>query len=322
MLDAEFTVIICTRNRLEVLRDTVELVLLRLSTYSNALLVVVDNDSKDGTAEYLHELTAKTDRVIATREPRPGLYHARKHGIGCARGEFFIIIDDDIVPGDNWPGALLAELVKDPRVGAVGAAVDPIWEGGRPAWVTDRIARNAFGGSDRTKCRFPRYPYGCCTAFRNCAFLSLYAAAERQIVELGWGARSSPGGPVGGEDWDLAELFIRNRFAVITVDHVRVGHRVFESKVGITDVLQKFQADGRLHIRYARLARYPVFSKRILIYIAAFPVLSVLDYVIGVSGVQRRECVAIQSYSRRARGIWQELILGVRGIRFPFHLDE
>ena len=322
-LATEFTVIICTRNRVQMLRDTVELVLGRLSMFPKAWLAVVDNDSTDGTTEYLRTLAAKNDRMIIVHEATPGLYHARMRGIRCVRGKFFIVLDDDIVPDVNWPGALIAELAQNPRVGVVGTAVDLIWEGGRPVWMTERLARNAFGGQipGRSTCRFPLYPYGCSAVFRVCDFLRLYAVPERQKVELGWGAKSTRDAPVGGEDWDLAELYIKNGFAAITVDHVRVGHRVRGSKVTPAWVLRKFEGDGRLRIRYARLAGYSWLSGRVLILMMAFPVLWALDALIESMGASSGGSVTLQAYSRRAGGLWQELLWGLRGVRFPFQLD-
>jgi len=118
-LATEFTVIICTRDRVQMLRDTVEFVLGRLSMFPKAWLVVVDNASTDGTIEYLRTLAAKNDRMIIVHEATAGLYHARMRGICCVRGKFFIVLDDDLVPDVNWPGALIAELSQNPRVGVV-----------------------------------------------------------------------------------------------------------------------------------------------------------------------------------------------------------
>jgi hypothetical protein len=324
MLDTEFTVIICTRDRVEVLRDTVELVLGRLSMIPNSWLVIVDNASTDGTSEYLRTLAVKNDQMIVVRELTKGLYHARVCGIRCARGKFFIVLDDDVVPDDNWPGALIAELAQNPQIGVVGTAVDLIWERDRPAWMTERLARNVLGGPipGRSICRFPLYPYGCSAAFRVCDFLQLYAAPERQKVELGWGAESTREAPVGGEDWDLSELYIKNGLAAITVDHIRVGHRVDGSKVTPAWVLRKFEGDGRLRIRYARLAGYSWISARVLILMTAFPVLWSLDALIQNTGACGRRSLTIQAYSRRALGLWQEWLWGIRGVRFPFHLDD
>jgi glucosyl-dolichyl phosphate glucuronosyltransferase len=324
MRETEFAVVICTRDRVQVLRETIELVLSRLSTFPNSWLVVVDNASTDGTAEYLRALAAKNGRVKVIHEPTKGVYHARLRGIRCARGEFFIFLDDDVVPDQNWPAALILEMAQNPQVGVVGTAVDLIWERDRPAWMTDRLARNVFGGPipGRSTCRFPLYPYSCSAAFRLCNFLELFAAPERQNVELGWGAESTRAAPVGGEDWDLSELYIKNGLAAITVDHVRVGHRVEGPKVTPSWVLRKFEGDGRLRIRYARLAGYSWLSSRVLILMAAFPVLWALDRLIQSAAVCGRRSLMVQAYSRRARGLWHEFLWGKRGIRFPFHLDS
>src|SRR5262249_36126871 len=150
--------------------------------------------------------------------------------------------------------------------------------------------------------------------------LQLYSAPERQRVELGWGAVSTQEAPVGGEDWDLAELYIKNGLAAITVDHVRVGHRIDGSKVSPAWVLQKFEGDGRLRIRYARLAGHSWLSSRVLILMAVFSVLLVFHTLIEGTRSSGPRRLTLQAYSCRARGLWRELLWGIRGVRYPFHL--
>jgi glycosyltransferase involved in cell wall biosynthesis len=303
----------------------VELVLAQLSRFPSTWLAIVDNGSTDGTGAYLEQLAAKDGRVIVAHEPNPGLYHARACGLALVRGNYLIFADDDIVPGRNWPEGLIAELLADSRVGAVGGAIDPIWDGTPPTWMTDRHARNIFGGSipgGRMRCAFPQYPNGACMALRAGDFLQLYAAPERHKVPLGWGATSAPADAVGGEDWDLSELFIKNGFLAILVDSVRVGHRVLAEKITASWLLSKYESDGRCRIRYARFAEYPLLSHRVLILMMAFPALWLCDRVLQVAGILGPRIVTIQAYSRKASGIWKELLWGVRGIRFPFRLDS
>ena len=325
MTNTEFTVIICTRDRVDMLRDTVAAVLERMSSFPNSRLVIVDNGSTDGTADYLRKLAADDDCVVIEQESTPGVYHTRVRGIGRGRGDFLLFLDDDMLPGANWPGGLIKELIENPRIGIAATAIDPIWESPRPKWMTDRLADNVFGASirnGRQKYGFPQYaPCGSC-AIRMCDFLGLYASPERKRIELGWGARAAPGGMVGGEDWDLSEIYIRNGFEVIGVDHVRTGHRAQANKLTPAYVLRKFEIDSRCRIRYARLAGYRLLSRRVLMLMAAYPVLWALDQAIELTGIVGPRSVTLQTYARRGRGLWMEVLWGIRGMSFPFYLAK
>lgn len=323
MSDVSFTIIICTRDRVDMLRETVDLVMQRLVDFPNARLVVIDNASADGTSEYLRMIAGENDRIIVDREATPGLYHARVRGLAHAGGDFIVFLDDDVLPRNNWPGALLAELIRDPTVGVVGTAIDPIWDHDRPAWMTKRFERDipifSIAGGLQTY-RFPQYPPGVCLALRACDFLILYSSPERREAGLGWTARSGASDPLCGDDWDLSELYLQNGYSVIAVDHVRVGHRVVTEKLTPAWILRKFESDARGRIRYARLAGHPVFSWPVLILLATFPALWSCALVLRAAKMQGPRSLTIQAYAKRARGTWHELLWGIRGVRFPFKL--
>src|SRR5947207_12226861 len=69
-------------------------------------------------------------RAVANRHTR-GLSGARNTGIETATGDILAFLDDDAVAERDWLEALLARY-RDPRVIAVGGAVLPRWDDGRP----------------------------------------------------------------------------------------------------------------------------------------------------------------------------------------------
>ena len=97
---AQFSVIVPTFNRapsLEKLINSLD----SLEHLENVDLevVIVDNGSTDATHSVL-EREVKRNRVYqlkASDEPRPGKANALNQGLRIATGEFFIIIDDDVV---------------------------------------------------------------------------------------------------------------------------------------------------------------------------------------------------------------------------------
>jgi glucosyl-dolichyl phosphate glucuronosyltransferase len=328
MRDTKFSVIICTRDRVGFLRDTIMAVDERLKNFPNARIVVVYGTSADGTGEYLTKLALENGRITAFYEATPGLYYARVVGLAQTAGDDFVIfIDDDVLPGDNWPDGLLAELLEKPDIGVVGTAIDPKWEGARPAWMTDRFARDIpiFSiPSGSLSYRFPCYPPGVCLALRVRDFLQLYAGPERRKMGLGLGTQGlmKKNAGLGGDDWDLSELFVRNGYRIVSIDHVRVWHRVISEKLTPIWLLKKFECDGRLRVGYARLAGYPMLSWRLTVLLTIFPALFLSDVAIRHLGLDGPRSLTLQAYAWRARGAWKELLWGIRGVRFPFTLSE
>lgn len=94
------TFILCTRNRLASLRACVSS-LQAACRYHAGLrsdIVIVDNGSADGTAQYLADTAANSDVAISlVSEPRRGLSIARNAGLRRARGEVLVFVDDDCV---------------------------------------------------------------------------------------------------------------------------------------------------------------------------------------------------------------------------------
>ena len=78
-------------------------------------IIVVDNDSADGTAAVLR---AYGDRVISLREPRRGVYYARNTGLDAASGDLIVRIDADTRLPPQWIEQV-HELFTDPAVEAV-----------------------------------------------------------------------------------------------------------------------------------------------------------------------------------------------------------
>lgn len=90
------TVIVPTKDRGPLLSRCLES--LRTQTYPSELvqLLVVDNGSETDLTEWVGP------RVELAREPRPGSYAARNHGIRQATGEVLAFTDSDCVPHRNW----------------------------------------------------------------------------------------------------------------------------------------------------------------------------------------------------------------------------
>ncbi|HEU4883578.1 MAG TPA: glycosyltransferase [Longimicrobium sp.] len=91
------SIVLPTYNRLALLREAVDSV--RVQTFGDWELIVVDDGSDDGTAEYLDALAAMDPRIVVVRLPHTAnLPRIRNAAIARARGEWVAFLDSD----DAW----------------------------------------------------------------------------------------------------------------------------------------------------------------------------------------------------------------------------
>jgi cellulose synthase/poly-beta-1,6-N-acetylglucosamine synthase-like glycosyltransferase len=85
-------------------------------------LIAVDDGSTDETAEYLaglRESAAMRVEVITNPESR-GVAAARNQGLNAARGDYLVLLDNDVVVTAGWLDQLVALAESDPKVGMTG----------------------------------------------------------------------------------------------------------------------------------------------------------------------------------------------------------
>ena len=74
-------------------------------TFTDFELIVVDDGSKDETAEVVRSLARQDARITLVQQANRGLAGARNSALRAARGDFFALLDSD----DLWEPAFLAE---------------------------------------------------------------------------------------------------------------------------------------------------------------------------------------------------------------------
>lgn len=113
------SIIIVTYNNLALTKLCLESVF-RNTEYPNYEVIVVDNQSKDDTPDYLRTLAQRHNNLkIILNNENYGFAKANNQGIAQATGEDFVLLNNDTVVPPGWLSRLLRHL-RDPRVGAVG----------------------------------------------------------------------------------------------------------------------------------------------------------------------------------------------------------
>lgn len=128
------TVLLATRNRAAILRETLEAFCRLQQPSSGWKLVVVDNGSSDQTPAVLASFSSRLP-LHTVSEPTAGKNSALNTGLDLVEGDLTVFTDDDTFPHSDW----LVELrnAADAQLGysMFGGTVVPRWEVPPPHWV-------------------------------------------------------------------------------------------------------------------------------------------------------------------------------------------
>lgn len=142
------SVVILTRNRAVSLRRTLQA--LNAQDYPRYEVIVVDNGSKDDTAQVVQEFSAK----YIFSSPTNGISLSRRLGVDATNGEIVAFCDDDCVPVPEWLQHIVRRLGNEPELGLLGGQVINIgFDGahqykGRQKW-TERNGKLTFAADPK-----------------------------------------------------------------------------------------------------------------------------------------------------------------------------
>ena len=220
MMDA--SIIVCTYNRAESLRDTLRaLHALKSPAKRNWEVVVVDNNSRDETRQAVEEFGRGFARLRYLFEPRQGLSYARNHGLAAARGRILLFTDDDVAPEPDWVQRVLDGMSRTGCL-ACGGFIAPEWESPPPAWLTERFHGFLAVRAERADTyRIEgdmQPPFGANMAFRREVF--------DRFGQFDVGRGRSGNVLASGEDGELFQRILDDGGEVMFFGDARVHHTV------------------------------------------------------------------------------------------------
>ena len=133
--ELKVSVIIPTFNRADILPAAIESVL-KQHSHDPFELIVVDNNSSDGTKEAIDAYVKQSQNIRYLFEPLPGASRARNLGITCARADIVAFLDDDVRAGEGWIETIIDTFDRHPNVTFIGGKVLPDWCETPPEWLT------------------------------------------------------------------------------------------------------------------------------------------------------------------------------------------
>ena len=230
------SVIVPTRNRLDVLRQAVAALCAQQYPRDGFEIVVVDNASSDGTATWLESIVAERGpRVRWLREAKPGSHYARNRGFAAATGQIVALIDDDIVVAPDWLERLVA-VYQNPQVGCAGGRIRIKWINGRPdSHITPFSSR--LGELD----------LGEETAFVESVNAGNLSARRDVLIRVGgYNPCNAPGDSlVGDGEAGLCRKVRRAGYAIMYVPAATAWHLQDASRVTVPYLKRRFADQGR-----------------------------------------------------------------------------
>jgi glycosyltransferase involved in cell wall biosynthesis len=216
------SIIVCTYNRAESLRDT--LCALRAQEVAGMRqweVIVVDNNSKDHTREVVDEVRRQWPLLRYEFEATQGLSHARNHGIAAAQGEVLLFTDDDVLPEPDWLEATLTGMEKY-HADACGGFIAPIWETPPPPWLTERfygfLAIRTVRSDDYPVTEASQTPFGANMTFRKKVF------DQVGLFDTNRGRKGNV--LASGEDGEMFQRILSSDLKVVFLGQSRVHHKV------------------------------------------------------------------------------------------------
>lgn len=131
----KLSVIICTYNRANILKDCIEAICIQTVDRSQYDVIVVDNNSIDSTAGTVYEYQKKYENISYIKEINQGLSFARNRGAIEANNEWLAFLDDDGLAHKNFVEECL-NVINFEIFDCFGGIYFPWYKYGKPKWLS------------------------------------------------------------------------------------------------------------------------------------------------------------------------------------------
>lgn len=121
------SIIVLTYNNLELNKRCVDSIL-KNTAYPNYELIIVDNQSTDGTIEYLKELDGLgyPQVKVILNDTNSGFAGGNNIGIAAATGRYVVLLNNDTEVTRGWLTNLVKHMENDPTCGMCGSVTNSI----------------------------------------------------------------------------------------------------------------------------------------------------------------------------------------------------
>lgn len=253
------SVIIATRDRAALLRDTLAAIAVQDDPGTAVEILVADNASVDDTREAVREASAALRWPLHyLSESRAGKSHALNSALAQVHGDILVFTDDDVLPSRGWLKAYATAFAETGADYAVGR-IHPLWEAPPPAWMSAAlygVLAVPDGGTTRLRI----------TADEHSDIMPLGAnmAVRRHVVDRIGGWNTALGKLQGtlrtGEDHEFALRMSSAGFIGVYEPAAAVQHRVPADRLQLSYFCRWFYDNGGIEAgledRFPTTTRY------------------------------------------------------------------
>lgn len=237
------SVIVCTYNRADILKECLESLTKQTADAADYEVIVVNNNSTDNTGEVVGSFARNYSNFRVIKEYNQGLSYSRNRGWQEAKGKYVAYIDDDAKAAPDWCEKITQAFQSvNPEPVAVGGKYYPWYESDKPDWFKDEYEIRTWG-DEAGFLQLPRARYG---------FSGSNMAFRKEILEK-YGGFSVDFGMVGsrlrlGEDAELFSRIFENDPWFWYDPAIKVYHWVPSKKMRVRYILQRCFAAGESKI--------------------------------------------------------------------------
>lgn len=224
-----FSVIFCTYNREKYLYNALKSIALQKIDPLNYEILLVNNNSTDRTEEICEQFQKDFPEVDFKYflETNQGLSYARNRGVNESTGEILVFVDDDATVFDNYLPSIDTFFTEVPEAMACGGPIVPVYETGKPDWLspyTEQLIGGAlYEGKYTRPFRKGKYPGGGNSAFRKEVF-EKYGLFNVELGRKGTGL-------IGAEEKDLYDRLTKGGEVFYYLPEMGIHHYIPEKKL-------------------------------------------------------------------------------------------
>lgn len=189
-------------------------------------IVVVDNNSRDGTVEVVERFALENPgRINLLKEPQQGKSYALNRGLPNLRGEICCVIDQDELLPPDYLAIVWNTFQQEPSASFIGGRVLPLPQQRLPDWITTEH-RSPLAicdyGKDAFRVDSARFVCLLAGAFRTAAMREAGGYRERLGIR--------PGRLGSVEDFDIYERIIQQGKTGWYTPEILVYHQLGEER--------------------------------------------------------------------------------------------
>jgi glycosyltransferase involved in cell wall biosynthesis len=158
----QISVVICTYNRAEFIKESMESLHVQTLAHSAFEVIVVNNNSTDNTAAICRQFIAEHPdfQIRYLEEPKQGASFARNTGAKKVRSPLLCFMDDDAIAEPDYLERIVNFFLQHPAAGGLGGRIIPKYIPQEPVWMSHFVS-SLVGNFDysETVCEFSANKY-------------------------------------------------------------------------------------------------------------------------------------------------------------------